>query len=75
MDFLLKKKIEKVERKSFIDEGDSRTYQYIIEKDTLYYSNYNLYGNKDKSEHNNLLNGEIYKTLLRKNYFIKFNRK
>lgn len=75
LDFLLKKKIEKVERKSFIDEDDLRTYQYIIEKDTLYYGNYSLYGNKDKSEHNNLLNGEIYKTLLRKNYFIKFNSK
>jgi hypothetical protein len=72
-DFILKRRIEKVNRFSFIDDEDKvRIYRFIVEKDTLYYSNFPKYGNKDKLEHKEILNGEVYKSFISKKYYIKY---
>lgn len=73
LDFILKKRIENVNRFSFIDDEDKvRIYRFIVKKDTLYYSNFQKYGNEDKLEHKEILNGEVYKTFISKQYYIKY---
>lgn len=73
IDFIFKKKIENVNRFSFTnDKYNVRIYRYIVEKDTLYYSNLQKYGNEDKLEHKEILNGEVYKTFISKEYYIKY---
>ena len=54
-------------------EGGGHTKQfYIVEKDTLHYSNFQKNGNKDNLEHKEILNAEIYKSFISREYYIKY---
>ncbi len=73
IDFILKKKVENISRTSFIDDKyNTRIYRYIVEKDTLHYSNFQKNGNKDTLEHKEILNAEIYRSFISREYYIKY---